>query len=1097
MQNKGSGNSDELLKNLRAMFDPKGGDGKKAPAKKKGTDRNADDDYDKRLNSRLSDTMARAMKNGASESKADSSSKASEKIKVSHSRKAEPSERQEDKHTYAPTAYDDGIKAEVEAVSDVKNIHVPELDGAELEGAELDENAASVEADEYLESASSDDGVLSTASVESAESVENIDAIDNIENMESVENTENVGDIGGIGSVLESVLQELAPEPSVDDRVSALYPADPDGSDQLTLFDTKVENAEETPKAFETFDHSDHFDASNVSDDFNDSENSEAFGARSEIKGADKEYDVADIDDDYPSETSALQDIDDATSEYYMSKPARKNVSAAASAKAKRSAAMIADLMDDLGRIGNEGDGDEYIASPENEDEAFAASLAELSGLASEGASNADKYDDGIIKRRGFVANDADIENIVQIPGTGTYQVAAVKKSEPSKVQMPKKQSRRKDGKRLGDKDISLAMRFGYEYELAERIGYDKVRERMQRSESVGGDPSRMKNTFGYCGSEFSVDTDIETVRARFARSLKGLKVRTILTSIIFLLLLAVENLSLFGNGKINIPFVEAHPVYVNIVSFVLFLTAVLMSLKPLLIGFKDALRFNCSEYSAASFSVFSVAVYDIVAAVMLVLKDEQYFMLNTVTVLGILLTLISRCLDYKREYRAFFLMSDGEKKYCAEQYSPIVKNNGKPIENKFQSSFITEKTDIVEGYFERTSRMSEWYKKQSFIIAPIFALALLVFVISYLNGKNLLLSYSYLVTAVTVCMPISMVLFNSVSFACASKDMNKRGCAVIGEQAADEYSEAYGIVFREKAMLNASFNSIDRERSCGDADMQEIIKYICKLVSLIDSAASEPIISVLGGKGYSDAELKIERIDPDGIEAFSPENHRILLGEREFMVRHRIAVRPAGIKVNSEDVFRKTLGYLYIAVDDMICWKVVLDYETKKDFLRLAEILASEGVHTGVETVNPNINEDFLLKHRLPSSVSTVSSDRFAVNGSGEADKSAKDDSNGIASKNSGIIAKRECDMIYPLLWCKRIKRNQCFGMRVTFIMIAVALTVLSLTAVFGLHTSLSSAMLTLLFLILNVPAMLSGLFNSPIPNIDITEDKNVEIQK
>lgn len=1071
MQNKGSGNSDELLKNLRAMFDPKGGDDKKSSVKKKGTDGNIDDDYDEKLNSRLSDTMARAMNNNRPDSKAESSSEESKKIKASDSRKAQPSsiqEGKEDKLTYAPEA-DCDTRAELDA----------ELNSKDTRAAAIDQKTASVEADEYLDRASSDDGTSITASVVGAE---NIETVDNVENTEIVENTENIGDGGGIGSVLESVLQELAPEPSADDMASVLDLGDSDGSDQLTLFDTKAESAEETPRVPEAFTPLETSDVSYASE------------IHPEINDADKKYSAADICDDYSSEASTLREIDEATSEFYTSKPVKRTASAADSAKAKRSAAMIADLMDDLGRAENESDGDEYVASPEDEDDAFAASLAELSGVVSDGDFDADVYGDGRIKKHGFVANDADIENIVQIPGTDTYQASAVKKPEPSKSQIPKKQSRRKDGKRLGDKDISLAMRFGYEYELAERIGYDKVRDRMQKSESVGGDSSRMKNAFGYCGSEFSADTDIETVQARFARALKGLRVKTVLTSVIFLILLAVENLSLFGNGKVNIPIFEAHPVYVNIVSFVLFMVAVLMSFKPLLLGFKDALRFSCSEYSAVSFSVFSVAVYDIVAAIMLVLKNEQYFMLNTVTVLGILLTLISRCLDYKREHRAFCLMTDGEKKYCAEKYAPIVKNNGKQIENKFQSSFITEKTDIVEGYFERTSRMSEWYKKQSFIIAPIFALALLVFVISYLNGKNLLLSYSYLVTAVTVCMPISMVLLNSVSFAYASKDMNKRGCAVIGEQAADEYSDASGMVFREKAMLSASFNSIDRERSCGDADMQKIIKYICKLVSLIDSAASEPIISVLGGKDYADVELKIERIDPDGIEAFSSENHHILLGEREFMVRHRIAVRPAGIKVNSEDVFRKTLGYLYIAVDDMMCWKFALDYETQKDFVRLATILASEGLNTGVETVNPNINEDFLMKHRLPSSVSTVSSDRFAVNVSGEADNIEKDDPNVTIAKNSGIIAKRECDMIYPLLWCKRIKQSQRLGIRVTFIMIAVALTLLSLTAVLGLHVSLSSAALTLLCLILNVPAMLSGLFSPPISNIDTSEDKNTK---
>lgn len=1032
MQNKGPGSNDELLKNLRAMLDQKSEDDRKTPAKKKKID-----DYDVSLSSKLSDTMARAMKTTAPASRARSTVKVADEYDASNAQDKKNSKNQEEGHTYVPLSNDISAQAEPQTLI----------------------NGDDIPSDELHQKIERDETTVVAEKLEAADTDKNA-SIERIENADSVEN------------VLESVLQELATEPPVEDDVNSLDLSDINETGQSISVDTEAEVSEDISEVLQAS------QTSNISAVQTDIEN-----------------DVADFDDNYLLEKT----MRDVAPEYYKDRAEGKVTSTANSEKSKRSAAMIADLMDDLGRIENDGDIDEYIASTDNEDDAFAASLTDLSDMASTRRSDTG-YDDGIIKRRGFIANDSDIDNMVELPGADTYETTTATKAEPSKVQTPKRQIRRKDGKRLGDREISLAMRFGYEYELAERIGYDRVRDRMQRSESFGSDPSRMKNTFGYCGGEeFSADTDVNNVLSHFGIALKKLRVRTVLTAIIFLLLLAVENISLFGNGKINIPFVEAYPVSVNIVSFVLFLASVLLSVKQLLCGFKDALTFSCSEYSAVSFSVFFVAVYDVVATVMLVLKNEQYFMLNTVTVLTILITLISRCLDYKREYRAFCLVSNGKKKYCAEKYAPIVKNNGRQSENKFQNSFITEKTDIIDGYFERTSRMSEWYRKQSFIIAPIFALALIVFVISYLNGKNLLLSYSYLVAAITLCMPVSMVLFNSVSFAYASKDMNKRGCAVIGEQAADEYSEAYGIVFDEKAMLNASFNGIDRERSCGEADMQKIIKYVCKLVSLIDSSVSEPIISVLAGKDYEDADIRVEHIDADGIEAFSPENHHIFLGEREFMVRNNIDVRPAGIKVNNEDVFRKTLGYLYIAVDDMVCWKFGIDYEIKKDFSGLVDILSAEGLHTGVETVNPNINEDFLLKHRLPSSISTVSSDRFVVNANGASDKVEKADVNGTVCKNSGIIAGRECDVIYPLLWCKRIKRNQYFGMRVTFIMIAVAAVILSLTAVFGLHTSLSSAMLTLLCLILNVPAMLSGLFNSPIPNIDtvgINEEKDPEIK-
>lgn len=752
----------------------------------------------------------------------------------------------------------------------------------------------------------------------------------------------------------------------------------------------------------------------------------------------------------------------------------------------------------------------EYIA--EDDDDDLDISLADIvardkvGGDASENINEAKKQISGQapsfksendIKKRGFIVNDSDIDNTADIPGLVQQNSANERKSAAERSERNGRKKKiisdnDKSEKALNENDIALAIDFGYEYELAKKIGFENVEDKRRKlnseknSEDIQND---LRNTYGYCGSEYVSYSQNEDINEKFTKIGKQLKIRTVVTAVLLLIVFAFENASLFTDNHFGIEVFAKHPVLVSAVSFILLVIATALSAKKLGGGFVDSLKFNASEYSVTAYSVISVLVYDIVSMILVSKGKEQFVMLNIVAMLGILVTLVSSCLNYKRETAAFAIVSAEGKKYIVEKYDPIVKRRkSEPSADERDAGKNEYKAvcvDIPGDYFERTAKCSKWKKKLNFMIPPIFAAALAVFLVSYIKTGDLYKAYSFLVCTVALCMPTYMLLFNAVSFIYASGNMQKRNCAVIGETAVEDYSDADSVVFGERAMIEAKFNNIVRERSCSDYDMEDLIKYIGAILEAFDSSVSDALSEIITPQKCRD-EISIVSIDSDGVKASVNSSQYIYIGERDFMVRNGIQVQSASVKVNSKEITMTATKYLYIAVDELMCWKLALDYTVKQEFLDMVAIFADEGIAVDVETVNPNINEGLMAEMHIPASVHFIRPDKFGFSKREPAERNGNVDISETSENevviSGGIVSAKESDIAYPLIWCKRLKNNLRLGLKLVCILSALSAVFMSVLAAFELYAPMDSAILLLISFLLNVPSMLAGIFMKPI---------------
>ena len=199
-------------------------------------------------------------------------------------------------------------------------------------------------------------------------------------------------------------------------------------------------------------------------------------------------------------------------------------------------------------------------------------------------------------------------------------------------------------------------------------------------------------------------------------------------------------------------------------------------------------------------------------------------------------------------------------------------------------------------------------------------------------------------------------------------------------------------------------------------------------------------------------------------------------------MQKHNVSLKPAIVTANNADVSMNGVQYLYLAVEDLMCWRLEMSYRVRDEFLAVLSAVKNEGLDLAVVTVNPGINGAFLSKNKLFGSIELIRPDRIELKEPHSEEKSE-------IVIDSGVVSAKENHVIYPILWCKRITANAGVCLKCAVIMLVISgLLLLSLT-VTGLFTRLSSAIVTVLCLIMQIPSAMSALFIKSIPEAPTTK--------
>lgn len=182
---------------------------------------------------------------------------------------------------------------------------------------------------------------------------------------------------------------------------------------------------------------------------------------------------------------------------------------------------------------------------------------------------------------------------------------------------------------------------------------------------------------------------------------------------------------------------------------------------------------------------------------------------------------------------------------------------------------------------------------------------------------------------------------------------------AFVGSCVPDEYDSAAVISFADTEVFPESSVRVTSLQTYGDFRIDRIISDLARIFEKLGGPLSKVFEKTLSEKPVPATTFKLIDSAADGL-LIALEGKDVFIGRRAFMRRYRFSVP---YDEADSDFENKNGSVMYIAINEEIAAKVHLQYRINPRFDALLKDMYRAGVCVGIKTLDPNINNELLIK--------------------------------------------------------------------------------------------------------------------------------------
>ena len=326
----------------------------------------------------------------------------------------------------------------------------------------------------------------------------------------------------------------------------------------------------------------------------------------------------------------------------------------------------------------------------------------------------------------------------------------------------------------------------------------------------------------------------------------------------------------------------------------------------------------------------------------------------------------------------------------------------------------------LTMGFFRRFNEMEAAHAPFRVLLTlPIVLGFFAGFVIALTNGLGDALN-TFAIIAV-LGMPSAACLGFFFPLSHANNLLTREHCALIGEEAVEEYNESKTVIFNDYRLCRATSCSELAVREKND-DLRRDLKLAGILFRKIGGSLEE--IGKATATKVEDPAVAFVRIADTGVEAVIDNQYHVIAGDADFLKR-------SGIRIPRETADRAlrrsaNVGLLYFAVDGVLKLTYDIEYAVDSRFEIVADRLADPDTSVAIQSYNPNLSEAFLEQIRPLESVPV------------RVIKPGKYESNAVLeiSDTGAVALGGESHIVNPLYAAKKINKVK----RISFYLQAAA---------------------------------------------------------
>lgn len=570
-------------------------------------------------------------------------------------------------------------------------------------------------------------------------------------------------------------------------------------------------------------------------------------------------------------------------------------------------------------------------------------------------------------------------------------------------------------------------------------------------------------DAWAYRGEEYRDHSQDETIQAAYNKSRAAVLIKLIVSTLICGLVGFIENIGLFGFLLIR-PFEPTENPGVFIWTVIgLTLAVALLCLKQLKNGAVSLFKFDPEPHAIALVSLVVSIIYDIV---MLVVRPEQLMLYNFPTVLCLTLTLLYELLVICREKNSFDVVSSEAVRYSPRRESRHIEGRYNALHNpngagEHRRVYSMTACRFSEGYFRRTNEKKKGVYVLNFMLLPLLAVAFIELVISLMVDSGVGVALRTFAATVQIALPVPLMLALVVPHLCASFRLRRRGCAILGESAVDEFSRPKLLVFEDRTMFPADRIGTKGLKLYDGFELYDVLVKTGSLFAAIGGPLGE-LFEAENAKYHRIRDVSLTRVERGGVEAVLEGKTKILAGQIDFIEKY--GIYPKRMPRDEQLAAEGVVSVIYIVIDSRPAARLYADYRTDEAFEKQISALCSSHDGAAICTSDPGIDENMISRKR------SCGDYQLAVIRPGMIRDGEEQE-----SFDSGIVSlgdpRRVVDAVNE---CHRIKKSRYISMMASLFVFLANIIVATVLVTMKLIPYVSSGLVVLYTVMLTLPVIL-----------------------
>jgi hypothetical protein len=509
----------------------------------------------------------------------------------------------------------------------------------------------------------------------------------------------------------------------------------------------------------------------------------------------------------------------------------------------------------------------------------------------------------------------------------------------------------------LDDDTATLLTALGYSASDAVTVSNTSVHKQTSKSKVTD-----LTLAFGYEGKEYNSASQTASIKNAYSRDHFKVLIRLVGTVLFTILLFVYDTFGKSFGGALD---VNIYPVVNIMMSLQLLMITAAFSAKQLFHGINSIFKADPVVHSVSAAAVILTVIYDVVLAIA---SPEAFSLYNFPAAVCLLFSTLHDYFTIERELYVFDRLSSWQSVVTlqridtAELASELGENRVGEAEHKIGQAFRMRRAEFAENYFRHINRRNPMSKLLNFIIAPVIALSLVVFIISLASDKTAIEAFNAFLVVNLFSMPAFLLISMSYPFyTLVSKNLNADS-VIFSESDVNEYKKVDTVVFDESDLFDETSLTINRISVCDKNRMQDVFDIMCGVSALYDRVGGR----IAGAFRASTAEgdipedVSVIRVDDGGFEGYAGGRH-YCVGSDAYLTARGIAV----MRYYDDKYIASNPGgvVLHIAVDGAEVFKLYLTYRISDSILSVINELSLSHTRIVMRTVDPNINLELISR--------------------------------------------------------------------------------------------------------------------------------------